>query len=289
MKKAQEELVEHLQKQFEVNRRALHDLREVTGQLEVLNRKLQESEALKSHFLSNIRNEITNPLTAIMGLSNRLLAGEEPARLPVVARMIYEEAFTLDFQLQNIFAAAELEAGEAAPEWARVDVAGVLAAICSLLEHRIGQKGVRLISSVPATLFFVTDARRLHLMLINLLANAVEFSPPGGEVALRAEAAEGRLRIGISDQGSGIAPADRETVFDRFRQLESGPAKGHRGHGLGLSITRAVAELLGGSLILESTPGGGSHFHVTLPEPGGSADVVAPEGNLFFFEEGQRF
>lgn len=288
-KQTHEELVDHLQAQFEINRKALHDLRELTRQLQAMNGKLQESEALKSHFLSNIRNEITNPLTSIMGLSNRLLAGEEPARLPAVARMIHDEAFALDFQLQNIFAAAELEAGEASPDWAQVDVTRLVAPILEMLEHRLTGKRLRLETQLPTALPLVSDPRRLHLMVINLLANAVEYSPEGETIALQVGVEEGDLTIRVRDRGTGIPPADREAIFDRFRQLESGSAKGHRGHGLGLSVSRSLAELLGGTLELEEVAGPGASILLRLPPAAQAADTFAPQANLFIFGSGERF
>lgn len=283
------QLVEHLQEQIEINRKALYDLQEVTRKLESMNQKLQESEELKSHFLSNIRNEINNPLTAIMGLSNRLFNGATPANLPVIARMIYEEAFSLDFQLQNIFAAAELEAGEITPDWAQVDIASLIKGIFDLLEPAIAHKRLIVAPHFPVSLPFVTDARKLHLIIINLLANAVEYSPEGGTIEVRVDLAREHLHIQVRDCGPGIPSAQQQTIFDRFRQLQSGPTKGHRGHGLGLSIVSALAEFLGGSIDLESAPEKGSLFRLLIPRPQDQTDVIAPEGNMFFFGEGERF
>ena len=103
--------------------KALHDLRAVSDTLGVMNRKLKESEALKSNFLANIRNEINNPLTAILGLAkvltDRLDGDDEPA---LVAGMIYAEAFDFHFQIRNILIAASLEAGESLPFYARTDM-----------------------------------------------------------------------------------------------------------------------------------------------------------------------
>ena len=289
MPDSQPGLVKHLQQQIELNSKALHDLQEVTRKLEQMNGKLQESEGLKSHFLSNIRNEINNPLSAIMGLSNRLFAGASPANLPIVARMIYEEAFNLDFQLQNIFAAAELEAGEIDPEWAQVDVIGVVTAILDLLDHAIARKQLDLTIQMPESLIFISDARKLHLIVINLLANAVEYSPQESRVEVKAELVSGQLHILVQDHGAGIPLLDQSAIFDRFRQLQSGTTKDHRGHGLGLSICRSLAELLGGTIELQSAPGDGTLFRLVLPAIEVTSDIFATEGNLFLFGETERF
>lgn len=282
-----QQLIDALRERLDFNRRALNDLQALTGKLETTNRRLQESEALKSHFISNIRNEINNPLTAILGLAGQLMAGA--GSTPELARLIYAEAFYLDFQLENIFLAAELEAGEALPAPVRVDVAALVADLLAQLEHWHAGKNLSIRADVAAPLWFSTDAAKLHRMVLNLLANAVEFSPPGGEVTVTAVSADGMLRLSVRDQGPGIDAALHEAVFDRFRQLDAGSTKNHRGHGLGLSVIRALADLLGGSVVLEDAPGGGCRFTLTLPEAKVETDAAAEQGNVFLFGGAELF
>jgi signal transduction histidine kinase len=284
-----EELIEEIRQRFEFNRNALSDLRAVTRKLEEMNEKLQESERVKSQFLSNIRNEINNPLSAIMGLSGQLAAcRQDPARCARTAGMIYAEAFNLDFQLQNVFAAAELEAGEAAPDFAQVDVLSVISGCIDKLSPRIAEKQIDVQTAFPAGLTFPTDAHKLEIIVINLLANAVEFNPQAGRVAVVAEDHGTQLEIAVADTGPGIAAADREAIFDRFRQLDTGTTKMHRGHGLGLSICWALAELLGGTLDVDSRPGEGSRFVLILPRPAVEVKVRARDANLFLFDQGDE-
>lgn len=289
-----QELIEELKARFDMNRKALHDLQALTAQLEKMNRRLQESEAMKSHFLSNIRNEINNPLTSIMGLSRHMMGGKcDPEKVAEVGGMIFSEAFDLDFQLRNIFIAAELEAGERRPDYARVDIVSLIASTVEMLAHQIEAKSIRLsqrfASSAP--LHFTTDAQMLQVALVNLLVNAVEYSHPQGEVVIEAGASAHGLQVVVSDSGVGIDPADHERVFDRFRQMESGATKSHRGHGLGLSIIKAVVELLEGRVTLKSSLGQGACFTLTLPEPAIDVpvEVLAQDGNFFLFkdEEGE--
>jgi len=282
-----QELIAALGERLDFNRRALGDLRALTAKLEATNRRLQESEALKGHFLSNIRNEINNPLTAILGLAGQLMDGA--ADPPALARLIYAEAFYLDFQLENIFLAAELEAGEAVPVAAPLDVTALVEGLVAQLEHWYAGKGLCLRLDAAAPLRFCTDAAMLYRMVLNLLANAVEFSPPGSVVTVAAEAGEGTLVLSVDDQGPGIDPARQEAVFDRFRQLDAGSTKNHRGHGLGLSVTRALAELLGGTVRLESAPGAGSRFILRLPEAAAEAGVSAAAGNVLLFDGVELF
>ncbi|MDT8442033.1 MAG: HAMP domain-containing sensor histidine kinase [Desulfuromonadales bacterium] len=288
-KPTDEELIEEIRQRFEFNRNALEDLRALTRKLEIMNDKLKDSEALKSHFLSNIRNEINNPLSAIMGLASQFFTGRcDPAVCRNNARMIYSEAFNLDFQLQNIFMAAELEAGDVEPAHARVDIAPVIDSCIDKLAYRAEEKQIEVSRSCPDELVFTSDARMLEMILINLLANGVEFNNVGGQLSVEAEQSDDRLRITVSDNGPGIAPADQELIFDRFRQLQSGTTKPHRGHGLGLSICWSLAELLQGTLDVDSRPQQGSRFVLTLPRPAVDATGYAKDANFFLFEQDEE-
>ena len=280
-----EELIDEIRQRFEFNRKALDDMRALTRKLEQMNEKLQESETLKSQFLSNIRNEINNPLSAIMGLSAQFFARQcDLETCQQTARMIYSEAFNLDFQLQNVFMAAELEAGEAEPDYAMVEVAGVLDGCLEKLLYRTAEKALTINRRLPEDLIFPTDAKKFEVILINLLANAAEFNQCGGTIDIEITEDEKGLNLIVGDTGSGIAPADQEVIFDRFKQLQSGTTKAHRGHGLGLSISWALAELLGGSLNLDSLLGQGSRFILTLPRPDVEVVVHAKEANFFLFD-----
>ena len=131
--------------------------------------------------------------------------------------------------------------------------------------------------------------RFLQIMLRNLVANALEFSPKGGVVTINLFADNSLLRIAIRDDGPGIDSVNHDTVFDRFRQLDRGPCKSHRGLGLGLSICRALAELSGGTVCIESSPGAGSEFILTLPRQTGEAASSALEGNLSFLGSVEQY
>jgi len=286
MQLTDEQLIEEIRQRFELNQNALNDMRALTRKLEQMNEKLQESEALKSQFLSNIRNEINNPLSAIMGLAAQFFGKKcDPEACKRSARMIYAEAFNLDFQLQNVFMAAELEAGEAELSYALVDLPALVGSCVDKLTYRSTEKELDVEVRVADGLQFTSDAQKLELIVTNLLANAVEFNRVGGKITVEAAlAATGALQVQVNDNGPGIAPADQEAIFDRFRQLESGTTKGHRGHGLGLSICWSLAELLGGTLDVDSQPGQGSRFALILPCPDVEVKTRAKDGNFFLFD-----
>lgn len=287
-----EDLLQELAGRIEEKNRALFDLRMTTKRLEEVNRRLVESEALKGHFLSNIRNEINNPLAVIIAMAGEIGAGlvRDPAECRALAAAVQGEAFTLDFQLRNIFCAAEIEAGEAIPTSARVDLRALVEATVASFGPLAAARGLALRTSWEedpgVEPLFTTDPAKLQLILANLLSNAVKFCGEGTPVQVTVHRSPDTLRLSIEDRGIGIAAADHAVIFERFRQLEGGLVKGYAGHGLGLSIVKALLELLGGSITVDSASGRGSCFSALIPESSGAGgeDVFADAGNEFFFD-----
>lgn len=291
-----EMLLAELKKRLEENRIAVGNLRAMTQNLEAVNEKLRQSESLKTDFLSNIRNEINNPLASIMGLTKQIVDKKADAdRALEIAGMIYHEAFDLDFQLRNIFAAAELEAGETTPSVAMVDVAALVRNQLAAFGHKASEKKVSMdlqcLCPDGDGITFKTDPEWLQKIVSNLLANAIEFCDEGKSVTLRAWRDNVHLNIAITDEGPGIPEADRKKVFDRFVQLDAGVRKRHKGHGLGLSIVKALVEMLNGSIKLTANEGTGCVFTVSLAEieTGLPVDVTSGDGNEFIFEDGTKF
>ena len=287
-----DELIEELTTRFSQSRKAFSDLSVVNRKLLEINCKLQQSESLKSNFLSNIRNEINNPLNAIIGLGGQLVAlaqsGEDVSPL---ASMICSEAINLDFQLRNIFIAAELEAGEVDPHIVMVNCTAVINDVVDSFCHGAARKSVVIELETPQTtaqILFATDAEKLQTIVANILANALEFSHTGGIVNISLKVDEkGWLVVAVRDHGQGIAEKDHKRIFDRFIQVEMGATRSHQGHGLGLSIARALADLLQGTIMVDSTPGDGALFTVALPpvEIADDESMSADCGNMFFFDE----
>lgn len=291
-----DELIEELRHRFDVNRKALLDLNVVNGKLVMMNEKLERSEALKSDFLSNIRNEINNPLGSIMGLSQQISRSSGLDSVVDMAGVIYSEALNLDFQMRNIFIAAELEAGECAPQIAQVDVISIIRNSIDSFAHLALASEISLkfraeiADSEGDEAIFPTDAEKVEVIVANLLANAIEFSREGGDIEVRLSLRDRELRLSVADCGIGIAETDKEIIFERFRQLDSGPRRTHRGHGLGLSITKALVDLLGGAIAVSAANGEGALFSVTLPQPifQDAMEVLAEDGNLFIFSGTER-
>lgn len=285
-------LIDELKKRLQDNRKALNDLRMMTVKLEKINKKLEDSEAVKSNFLSNIRNEIINPLTSIMGLSRQIATGQTDAETTKrMSHMIHNEAFDLDFQLKNIFVAAELEAGEATISISRIDLDEFITSILAAFSHRVKEKKLTIEMawayppSPEGKRYFHSDADKLQQALANVLANAIEYTLPGKKVKIRIGFEKRLLTISVEDEGIGIPEDQREKLFSRFKQLDSGMRKSHRGHGLGLSITRALLDMLDGCISLSASPSGGCVFTfvVTESDAGRGPTTLADDGNEFIF------
>jgi signal transduction histidine kinase len=290
---ADEMLLDELKKRLEENRIAVADLRAMTQNLEAVNEKLRQSESLKSDFLSNIRNEINNPLMSIMGMAKQIVDRKADAETAhIMAGTIYREAFDLDFQLRNIFSAAEIEAGETTVSLAQVDVTTLVRGLIAVFGHKAAEKRLTVeLELGEGPLVFKTDPDKLQKALANLLANAIEFNREGKQVTVRAWREGERLNISIEDEGIGIPERDRKKVFDRFVQLDAGIRKRHKGHGLGLSITKALIEMLDGTVTLTGAEGKGCVFTVSIAELGTdrAVDVTSGDGNEFIFEGGTQF
>lgn len=287
-----EELIQELTERFSCSRKAFADLSVVNRKLVEMNVRLTQSESLKSNFLSNIRNEINNPLNVIQGLAGHLaLLGEgEGSEITRLAVLIATEAQTLDFQLHNIFIAAELEAGEIDPHVIPTNIPALLEDVVESFRSRGRRKNVQLdlkVHSGDKELWFPTDGEKLEVVLSNLIANAVEFSEPCGTVSITCWVTSRGLELSVRDEGLGIAFEDQARIFDRFVQLESGSTRPHPGNGLGLSICKALVDLLQGAIKVESVPGKGAFFTVSLPLPlmDQSDNEFAEGGNLFLFED----
>jgi signal transduction histidine kinase len=249
---------------------ALDDLRETTRQLEVVNARLVASEALRTHFLANIRNEINNPLTAILGLAREMVGCAESAASRALGDALLAESFLLDFQMRNILAAAEIEAGEALPRVAQVDVRRIIEDAASSFAPLGASRDIHLETAWSGPprggKCFRTDPAKLSLILTNLISNAVKFAPKNSEVMIIGYRSETSLVVRVEDSGGGILPEHRELIFERFRQLAQGPAKSWQGHGLGLAVVQALLEILGGTIEVGDRPGFGSVFTFRVPE-----------------------
>jgi signal transduction histidine kinase len=282
-------LLTELKKRFLFNTETIQEQRRLVAELEKVNQRLVESERIQSTFLSNIRNEINNPLTSILGLSREMMfTTGNVEQLRRSATLVFSESFRLSLQMQNIFMAAELEAGQCQPYVMNVQIKNLIEMTLENFRHLIERKGltVDLITDFGQEKF-LSDPEKLKVILSNLIMNAVEFSREKGKVVVvLSRYGGGDLLISVKDDGEGIPKEKMETIFDRFVQLHTGTTKTHQGHGLGLSVVKSLVEFLGGNIEVRSRVGEGSNFVVAMPESP-SADESngqSDDGNEFIFD-----
>ncbi|MCF8364162.1 MAG: HAMP domain-containing histidine kinase [Bacteroidales bacterium] len=283
-----EQLLSELKKRFEENRQSYQKLEELNNELSKANKKLIESEQLKSNFLSNARNEIINPLSSILSLAQAIAFSEsdDAEQTKSLATIIYNEAFDLNFQMNNIFASAEIEAGEAICENYTIDLIDLIEKIIDKFKTFALDKGHNLIfhnTINNSHCYMKSDPAKIQIIISNLIVNAVNWSGNTEIVEISLKEDDSKKIISVSDNGPGIAEGDQKIIFDRFKSLDPAVHTKNKGHGLGLSIARAHAELLGGEITIESQPGHGSTFSLILP------NSTTNEETMGFSESGQDF
>ncbi len=261
--------------------------RELLRQTELLNQKLVESEAFKSHFLSNVTNEIINPFASVIGLSEQIihLQKEECDKVFELAELIYTEAASLDFQLRNIFVAARLEAGEEVPEPSRFDLKELIDEVLLKLAHEADKKQIRITTNWKLQENqFITDRGMLQLILLNILSNAINFSTEGKTVYITLQRQPNRLILEVKDEGIGMTQEESARIFDRFHRANPRIQSVTPGSGLGLAVVEGLLFLLNGEIEVTTAPQQGTTIKITLPEM--EAQQITFDDDLFF-EEGE--
>ena len=234
----------------------------------------------KSEFLASMSHELRTPLNAILGytalLADGISAPVAPAQVAPLAR-VRSSAQHLLALIEEILVFARLEAGTEEPRLAAVDLGSLAREAAELVEPVVETHGLRFRVVVPAAGEVVhTDARKVRQILLNLLANAARFTPAGGEVALTAARENGWAEFTVRDTGVGIAPEHHDSIFEPFWQVEQKLTRRAGGTGLGLSVSRRLARLLGGDVTVASALGAGSVFAVRIPAAG--AGSARPDG-----------
>jgi hypothetical protein len=251
------------------------DTRRLEGALRDREGALSEAERLKREFVGSVSYELRTPLTTIIGYSELLERGadglSERGRGHVAA--VRTAATHLARSIDNVLHMAEVDAGEMALDIEDVDVAGLLAGAAERWGKEAENGAVSIVVAADAEPGLIRgDARRLSQVLDHLTHNAIRHAPRGGVVTLSAKRAVGEIRLQVSDTGRGIPFHVQAHIFDRFVGQDRG------GPGLGLALVKALVELHGGWVALESEPGAGAAFTCHLPE---AAQVSAARPELF--------
>jgi signal transduction histidine kinase len=241
-----------------------------TARLALLN--AESANRAKTEFLANMSHELRTPLNAIIGFSDVIqheIMGriEETPKYIDYARDIREAGGHLLGVINDILDIAKIEAGQLDLREDAFNSGGALEACISMLSNRAEEAGVHLIHEDGQPQVTVWgDEKKFKQIVLNLLSNAIKFTPKGGNVTLSIRVdGDGGFELRVSDTGIGIAADDLEKALEPFSQVDNAQQRHHDGTGLGLPISRALAELHGGSLEIESEPGLGTTVTVRLP------------------------
>jgi signal transduction histidine kinase len=233
-----------------------------TADLAIQTSRAEEANHAKSQFLANMSHELRTPLTAIVGYSSVLadgVFGPMTDRQRDALNAITRSSEHLKNLIDDVLNLARIESGKEEAEPTKVPVKDVLTQAHKLMMQTALGKGVSLqplkLSAETTKLDMFVDAKHIHQIIINLMSNAVKYTPRGGKVNVASELVGDKIRISVSDTGVGIPPAKMEKLFQRFERGEDTYSKSQEGTGIGLNLTRRLIELNGGRIEVESIEG----------------------------------
>ena len=235
--------------------------------------ELERASKFKDQFLSTMSHELRTPLNAVLGFSELLTEeryGTLNERQQRYVKHIHTGGKHLLSLINDILDLSKIEAGRLQLTIETVRVSISFAEVADTMRPLADKKSQTLLREAPSGLSLRADPTRFKQILMNLIGNAIKFTPEGGKIQLSAVVVDGAVRVEVRDSGPGIPLAEQQRIFEAFYRLGETDKK-IEGTGLGLAITRRLVELHGGQLGLESQPGSGSCFFFTLP----TAEVVA--------------
>jgi signal transduction histidine kinase len=249
------------------NARLFRRVRDQYEQLARADAARRELDRMKSEFLQNVNHELRTPLSVIAGATECLMSETEmdPRRLRLV-RAVHEQAGRLHNMMQSLLEYSS-SMDDTDDRRAAFDTRALVREYADACRGRVEGGGhVLVVTAGEAIPHAVGNASRVPDILDRLINNAVKFSPPGSRIELRAAPADPRhVRLSVRDEGPGVAPEKRAAIFDSFAQGDGSTTRSTGGLGLGLATARRWAELMGGVLELDDSPGPGATFSLLLP------------------------
>jgi len=232
---------------------------------------LSEANKLKSEFIANVSHELRTPLNSIIGFAELLAElansqGNEKASK--YAENILKSGRGLLDNINDLLDLAKIEAGKVVMHIEKTSLTGICEDLLRLTAPLADKKQLQVQSQIEANVpLLETDGGKLQQILYNLLSNSIKFTPAGGKIRIEAAmTTEDLVAISVIDNGPGISKEDQKHIFDKFTQVDTSATRQHGGVGLGLSIAKELAELLGGELRITSELGQGSAFTLTIPK-----------------------
>ena len=257
-----------LQSQSEELQQTAEELQEQNVELEAQREQVEEANRLKSEFLSNMSHELRTPLNSVMALSRVLimqakekLSKEEANYLEIIER----NGKQLLALINDILDLSKIEAGRMDVSPKMFSLKSAIEVIIESLEPLAEEKGIEITQQIPEDLPQIeSDESRLHQILQNIIGNGVKFTNKGS-VAVSVSSDTEKVYIEVKDTGIGISNKDLPHIFDEFRQVDGSSSRMFEGTGLGLTIAKKAALMLGGDISVQSAPGKGATFTITLP------------------------
>jgi signal transduction histidine kinase len=258
---------------------ALSELNSKNLHLDVALEQAQAAIRAKSEFLANMSHELRTPLNAIIGFADVIAAqrfGPKPERYSEYASYILKAGHHLLNVLNDILDISRLEGDLVSIDVSAVPLQEILGQALSLISMRAEQRQIGLLpAQTPPDCVLLVDQTRAIQIVVNLLGNAVKFTPTGGSIGIDVENRGSMIDVTVWDTGPGIPPEKQEAIFQPFVQIhDSTYSRPHEGVGLGLSISRHLARLMKGSLRVENGQEGGARFTVSLPRATPTVEIL---------------
>jgi signal transduction histidine kinase len=263
------QILSELEENRERLERANRQLEESNRELNEANAKLRELSELKEEFLALTTHDLRSPLTVISGVINFFTSGRlgdlTPEQKNMVSMMERNTQNLIEL-VNDLLDASKLESGTMRLDMASIELAGMVAELREQMLPMAREKEITLNASLPDDLPPLrADRAKLRRVLVNLLSNALKFTPRGGRIEVTAAPDGEIVRVSVADTGVGIPPEDLARLFDKYEQARSRATRSEKGTGLGLYITRQLVELHGGEISVTSEVGRGSTFSFTVP------------------------
>jgi signal transduction histidine kinase len=237
--------------------------------LEETNQKLVELDRIKSRFFANISHELRTPLTLLLAPLQTLIQERGLALEPEMRQLLLimqSNGMRLLKLINDLLELVRLESGKMEVKREPVAIEPFLRGLANAVKTSVQDRGIRLeVTSYPSINTVLTDSDKLERVLLNLLFNALKFTPAGGKVEVKARSESGELLLEVSDTGTGISEEQLPFIFDRFWQADTSSQRKYRGVGIGLALVKELVEIQGGKVEVTSAIGKGTRFTIRLP------------------------